>query len=80
MFLLDTLDNIPRLRVSDALMKIFLWMLKESGAPDVPSFGQLRKVQTALQKSSGVSLKLHTSIQNNAFYMNNIRIIVANIH
>ena len=80
MFLLDTLDSMPRLRVSDALMKIFLWVLKESGAPDVPSLGQLRRVQTTLRDSSGVPSDLHTSAQGNIFYMNDIRSIVAKVY
>lgn len=79
MFLLDTLDSMPRLRVSDALMKVFLWVLKESGAPDVPSLGQLRKVQATLCDSSGVSSELHTSAHGNVFYMNDIRSIVSKV-
>lgn len=79
MFLLDTLDSMPRLRVSDGLMKIFLWVLKESGALDVPSLGQLREVQATLRNSSGVPSDLHKSAHNNAFYMNDIRSIVAKV-
>jgi len=79
MFLLDTLDNMPRMRVSDTLMGIFLWVLKESGAPDVPSLGQLREVQETLRDSSGVPSESHTSARGNVFYMNDIRSIVAKV-
>jgi len=79
MFLLDTLDSMPRLRVSDALMKIFLWVLKESGAPDVLSLGQLREVQATLRDSSGVPSGSYKSAQNNVFYMNDVRSIVAKV-
>jgi len=79
MFLLDTLDSMPHMRVSDALMKIFLWVLKESGVPGVPSLGQLREVQATLHESSGVPSESHTSARGNVFYMNDIRSIVSKV-
>lgn len=79
MFLLDTLDSMPRLRVSDSLMKVFLWVLKEGGAQDVPSFKQLRDVQTKLREMSGTPSTLYKSAHGNLFYMNDIRKIIANV-
>jgi hypothetical protein len=79
MFLLDTLDSMPRLRVSDSLMKVFLWVLKASGTPDVPSFNELRKVQETLRDSSGVPSRLYKSACGNVFYMNDIRSIVTKV-
>ena len=79
MFLLDTLDSMPRLRVSDSLMKVFLWVLKECGAPDVPSFKRFRDTQAKLRDDTGATSTLYKSPHGNLFYMNDIRKIIANV-
>ncbi|KAF7969711.1 hypothetical protein HWV62_22016 [Athelia sp. TMB] len=77
MFLLDVLDNLPHLRISDSLMKVFLWILKECGANDVPSFYRLRKMQKSLCEHSGVPTLPCKSGQGNVFYINDPRTIIA---
>ncbi|KAJ7302771.1 hypothetical protein DFH08DRAFT_826366 [Mycena albidolilacea] len=77
MFLLDTLDNLPRQRISNSLMKVFLWILREGGARDVPSLDALRKIQLNLHNQGGVPTVSWTSTQGNVFHLNDIRKIVA---
>ena len=79
MFLLDTIDNLPRLRLSDSMMKVFLWVLHESGARDVPSFDALRKLQKRLNSQSGISSKSHQSLQGNLLFINDPRELVAHV-
>ncbi|KAJ7788587.1 hypothetical protein B0H14DRAFT_3115878 [Mycena olivaceomarginata] len=69
MFLLDTLDNLPRLRVSSSLMRVFLWVLKEVHCKDVPSFDHLRRFQKGLRAECGS--------RGNVFFMNDPRAIIA---
>lgn len=79
MFLLDTIDNLPRLRISDSLMKVFLWVLREGGAQNVPSFDALRKLQKKLKSECGVPSSPHKSCQGNIFYVNDPRTIIAHV-
>jgi len=80
MFLLDAMDNLPRLRISESLMKLFLYILKETGVKGVPSIDGLRKFQNSLRlNGSGVVSIRCTSVQDKIFYVNDIRKLVANV-
>ncbi|KAJ7440424.1 hypothetical protein FB451DRAFT_1443354 [Mycena latifolia] len=70
MFMLDLLDSLPRLRLSDDHLKAIIWVMKECGTPNVPSFYALRKMQARLTRAVGLKPKHHTSALNNQFYMN----------
>jgi hypothetical protein len=58
-------------------MNVFLWILQEAGAWDIPSLHCLREVQASIQKSSGVPTMQHTSPKGNVYSMNDPRTLVA---
>jgi hypothetical protein len=78
-FLLNILDNMPRLRVSSSLMRVFLWILRESGARDVPSFDRLRQVQKGIRDEYGIPSIPCKSPLGNVFYVNDPRTIIAQV-
>lgn len=79
MFILDTLDNMPRQQISTSLMKVILWTLRECGAYNVPSFDRLRTVQKGLAHSGGIPTVKHESCKGNVFYYNDPRAIIARV-
>ncbi|KAJ6615369.1 hypothetical protein B0H10DRAFT_2220401 [Mycena sp. CBHHK59/15] len=76
-FLLNILDNMPRLRVSSSLMRIFLWMLRESGAKDMPSFDRLHQVQMEIRAEYGIPSIPCKSPLENVFFINDPCTIIA---
>ncbi|KAJ7729213.1 hypothetical protein B0H14DRAFT_3617621 [Mycena olivaceomarginata] len=70
MFMLDLLDNLPRLRLSDDHLKSIIWVMRECKTPDVPSFSALRKKQEFLTREIGIKSEQHASSLGNHFYMN----------
>lgn len=74
------MDNLPRLRISESLMKLFLFFLKELGVKQVPTIGAFRKFQASLRTSgAGVPSIPCKSVQGKVFYLNDIRKLVANV-
>jgi hypothetical protein len=76
---LDLLDNLPRLRLSSSQLKMILWIMKECGAKDVPSFNAFRAMQTHIRKTTGVKSEAHKSDLGNLFYVNDIRDLIAKV-
>lgn len=71
MFMLDLLDNLPRLRLSDDHLKAIIWVMKECGTPSVPSFYALRQMQAKLAREANVKPEQNNSPLGNIFFMNN---------
>lgn len=78
-FLLDVIDNLPRLRISGSFMKVLLWLLRELGVQAVPSFDGLRRVQKSLREKQGIPTISATTPKGNAFSFNDPRVLIANV-
>jgi hypothetical protein len=70
MFMLDLLDNLPQLRLSDDHLKTIMWIMRECGTPNVPSFSALHKKQAELTHEVNLTTEPHTSALGNCFFMN----------
>ncbi|KAJ7182641.1 hypothetical protein C8R43DRAFT_1083606 [Mycena crocata] len=70
MFMLDLLDNLPRLRLSDDHLKSIIWVMRECKTQNVPSFSALRKKQASMTTEVKITSEHHTSSLGNHFYMN----------
>ncbi|PPQ75136.1 hypothetical protein CVT24_010098, partial [Panaeolus cyanescens] len=70
-FLLDTIDNLPRLRISTAFMRTMLWMLKELGIRNVPSYDSFKKIQKEVRQNAGITTSQRQSPKGNLFSFNN---------
>lgn len=79
MCFLDILDNLPRLRMSSSQFKMILWVMRECGARDVPSFKAFRAMQKHIRDFCGVTTTPHKSDIGNVFHVNDIRDMIAKV-
>lgn len=70
MFLLDVLDNLPRLRMSSSLLQMILWLLCRCGIKNVPSLGSFRKMQANMRSLCRFEPETVTSDLGNVFTIN----------
>ena len=75
--LLDMLCNLPRLRLSDTQVRAVIFVLKEAGVANVPSFETLRRIQKKLHQQISVPVQKNVSTKGNIYYTNDIRSQIA---
>ncbi|KAI9068297.1 hypothetical protein FKP32DRAFT_1562016, partial [Trametes sanguinea] len=75
-FLLNTLDHLLRIPVSDSLMRMFIYVLRECGVR-VPTFEAFRKLQANLRQNCGVPTIPCKSARGNIFWMVDPRALLA---
>ena len=68
MLILDILDNMPHLRLSDDHMRSILWMLEELNVPDTPSFYALQEIQKRLAEEMDIQPREHISALGKKFH------------
>ena len=77
MFILDLLDNLPRLRLSNDHLKVVIWALRELGVKGVPSLSKFRTTQEAIQKVSGIHTDAKRSPGGDVFHQNRTADLIA---
>lgn len=77
MFILDLLDNLPRLRLSNDHLKVVIWALRELGVKGVPSLSNFRMKQEAIQKACGIHTDAKCSPEGNVFHQNRSADLIA---
>ncbi|KAI1786130.1 hypothetical protein LXA43DRAFT_1065353 [Ganoderma leucocontextum] len=75
-FLLDVIDNILRTPISDSLLKLFIFVMHESGVKGIPSFSGFRQLQAKLRKTCGVLTIPCTSPQGHRFFIVDPRVVL----
>ena len=70
--LLDILDNLPRLHMSSNQFQMILWLLREAGVPNVPSYHGFRGIQKKLRVLCGSEPQQYKSSLGNIFYVNDV--------
>ncbi len=76
-FLLDMLDSMPRLRLSDDHLKFIIRILKELDVQDVPSFKSFRRMQKNLDDNVNIKTIQNISPAGKVSYSNSIVSLVA---
>lgn len=76
---MDLVDNLGRCRFSSAQMKLILWLLRELGVANVPSYGGFRAMQKKIRQLSAGAPSSHESVFGNRFYTNDIRETIARV-
>lgn len=79
MFLLDLLDNIPRLRLSTAHLKLIMWIMEEAGCSGMPTFYELRQTQKRLKVLCGIESHHYQSSRGNSFDMLDIPQLIGRV-
>ncbi|KAJ3806012.1 hypothetical protein F5876DRAFT_69306, partial [Lentinula aff. lateritia] len=70
MMLLDLISNLPHLQLSSAHFKLILWLMWDSGVPNVPSYYAFQQMKAKLQKTCGSEPQPFRSVVGNYFYVN----------
>lgn len=77
MLFVDILDNLPRMRLSNAHMEMILYVMEQTGAQNVPNIRELRQFQSRQRQIYGTKTQECHSELGNVFFVNDIRSTLA---